>query len=88
MCIGGKAPKPPKPQPPAPTMKAAAPPPVYVKPEDIRGEDVGEDEKLTNKKKKALEIKAAKEGVRQLSAIDPSAGTNLPQTPSGGTNVP
>tara|TARA_R100000458_G_scaffold8015_1_gene6337 strand:+ start:40 stop:303 length:264 start_codon:yes stop_codon:yes gene_type:complete len=87
MCVGNK-PKAPKPQPPAPTMKAAAPPPVYVKPEDIRGDDLTEDEKLTNKRKKALEVQAAKEGTKQLSAIDPSAGTNLPQTPAGGTNVP
>ena len=85
MCIGKKPPTP-KPQPPAPTMKAPAPPSQYVKAEDIRGEDVG-DEKLTTKKKKALEIKAAKEGVKQFSAIDPSAGTNLPETPSGGTNI-
>ena len=85
MCIGKKPPTP-KPQPPAPTMKAAAPPAQYVKPEDIRGEDV-EDEKITTKKKKALEIKAAKEGVKQFSAIDPTAGTNLPETPSGGTNI-
>ena len=85
MCIGKKPPTP-KPQPPAPTMKAADPPSQYVKPEDIRGEDL-EDEKLTNKKKKALEIQAAKEGTKQFSAIDPSAGTNTPDTPAGGTNI-
>jgi len=87
MCIGGSMPPQPKPQPPAPTMKAAAPPSQYVRPEDIKGEDVGEDEKLTTKKKKALEIQAAKEGTKQFSAIDPSAGTNTPTTPSGGTNI-
>ena len=84
MCIGGSKPPTPKPQPPAPTMKAAAPPPVYVKPEDIKDENA-EDEKLTTKKKKALEIQAAKEGTRQFSAIDPNA---LPNTPSGGVNTP
>ena len=87
MCIGGKQPKAPPPQPPAPTMRAAAPPPQYVKPEDIRGDDLTDDEKLTTKKKKALEIEAAKEGTKQFSAIDPSAGTNVPTTPSGGTNI-
>ena len=87
MCIGNKMPPPPKPQPPAPTMRAAAPPPQYVSPEQIKGKETGEDEKLSTKKKKALEIKAAKEGVKQFSAIDPSAGTNLPETPSGGTNI-
>ena len=86
MCIGGSMPPPPKPQPPAPTMKATPPPSEYVRPEDIKDET--EDEKLTTKNKKALEIKAAKEGTRQFSAIDPSAGTNTPSTPSGGTNVP
>ena len=84
MCIGGQKPKTPKPQPPAPTMKAAAPPPVYVKPEDIKDENA-EDEKLTTKKKKALEIQAAKEGTKQFGAIDPGA---LPSTPTGGVNTP
>ena len=88
MCIGNKMPPPPKPQPPSPSVKAAAPPPEYVSPEQIKGKETGEDdEKLSTKKKKALEIKAAKEGVKQFSAIDPSAGTNLPETPSGGTNI-
>ena len=87
MCIGNKMPPPPKPQPPAPTVKAAAPPPQYVSPEQIKGKETGEDEKLSTKKKKALEIEAAKKGVKEFSAIDPTAATNLPDTPSGGTNI-
>ena len=84
MCIGGKQPTAPKPQPPAPTMRAAAPPAPYVAPEDIT-DDQADDEKLTTKKKKALEIAAAKEGTKQFGAIDPST---LPSTPSGGVNTP
>ena len=80
----GKAPKPPKPQPPAPTMKSAAPPPVMVRPENIK-EEGAEDEKLSTRKKKALEIQATKAGVKQFGAIDPAS---LPDTPSGGANVP
>tara|TARA_Y100001963_G_C6642132_1_gene381516 strand:+ start:34 stop:288 length:255 start_codon:yes stop_codon:yes gene_type:complete len=84
MCIGGSAPPSPKPQPPAPTMRAADPPAPYVAPEDIT-DNQEEDEKVTTKKKKALEIQAAKEGVKQFGAIDPGA---LPSTPSGGVNNP
>ena len=84
MCIGGGAPPTPKPQPPAPTMRAAAPPAPYVAPEDIKDQQP-EDEKLTTKKKKALEIKAAKEGVKEFGAINPAS---LPSTPAGGVNSP
>jgi len=88
MCVGPFAPKMPSiPAPirqaPPPTMKAAAPPPEYVAPEDIK-EKEGE-EKLSTRKKKILEIKKTKEGVKQFGAIDP---TNLPNTPEGGVNIP
>ena len=84
MCLPSNPPTP-KPQPPSPTMKAATPPSQYVRPEDLKGKETGEDDKLSTRKKKALEIKATKEGVRQFGAIDPAS---LPSTPSGGTNVP
>jgi len=89
MCVGGlfsapKMPAPPPRQAPAPTMKAAAPPPEMVSPERIK-EEVGDDEKLSTKKKKALEIKKTKEGVKQLGAIE---GKALPDTPPGGVNAP
>ena len=68
----------------APTMKAAAPPPEMVTPEKIKDES-GEEDKLSTKKKKALEIKKVKEGVKTFGAINPAS---LPDTPSGGVNTP
>ena len=91
MCVGGlfgggrarQQPTPPRQQ-PAPTMKAAAPPPEMVSPEKIKDE-AGEEDKLSTKKKKALEIKKVKEGVKTFGAINPAS---LPDTPSGGVNTP
>ena len=89
MCVGGlfgggRKPMPqPQRQAPAPTMQAAAPPPEMVSPEVIKEEE-GE-EKLSTKKKKALEIKKVKEGVKTFGAINPAS---LPSTPSGGVNTP
>ena len=91
MCVGGlfgggrsrQMPAPVR-QRPAPTMKAAAPPSEMVSPEKIKDEQADED-KLSTKKKKALEIKKVKEGVKTFGAINPAA---LPDTPSGGINQP
>ena len=89
MCVGPFAPKmpsipAPKRQAPPPTMKAAAPPPDPVTPERIKEEGDDED-KLSTKKKKALEIQKVKEGTKTFGAIDPAS---LPSTPSGGVNTP
>ena len=87
MCVGPLAPKMPampKPQGPAPTVKAAAAPEEYVGPEKIK-EQKGEDDLLDTKKKKALEIKKTKEGVKQFGAIDPKS---MPKGPEGGINRP
>ena len=89
MCVGPFAPKMPQmPTPtrqaPAPTMKAAAPPPDSVTPERIK-EEGGEEDKLSTKKKKALEIKKVREGTKTFGAIDPKT---LPNTPQGGINTP
>ena len=88
MCVGPFAPKMPQmPAPqrrdPPPSQKAAAPPPEYVPPEDIKEKD-GE-EKLSTKKKKELEIKKQKEGVKEFGAVDPK---NLPDQPEQGVNPP
>ena len=89
MCVGGlfggnRTPAPPPRQAPAPTMKAAAPPAEMVSPEKIKDEQ-GDEDKLSTKKKKALEIKKVKEGVKTFGAINPAS---LPNTPSGGVNTP
>ena len=90
MCVGGlfgggrRQPAPPPRQQPAPTMKAAAPPPEMVSPEKIKDEQ-GDEDKLSTKKKKALEIKKVKEGGKTFGAINPAS---LPDTPSGGVNTP
>ncbi len=68
----------------APTVKAAQKAPEYVEPEKIKDE-VGDDEKISTRKKKALEIKKVKEGVKEFSAIDPKS---MPQGPEGGVNTP
>ena len=90
MCVGGlfgggrRQPTPPPRQQVAPTMKAAAPPAEMVSPEKIKDEQ-GDEDKLSTKKKKALEIKKVKEGVKTFGAINPAS---LPDTPSGGVNTP
>tara|TARA_Y100000814_G_scaffold237156_1_gene181282 strand:+ start:1171 stop:1446 length:276 start_codon:yes stop_codon:yes gene_type:complete len=91
MCVGGlfgggrrQQPVQPQRQQVAPTMKAAAPPAEMVSPEKIKDE-AGDEDKLSTKKKKALEIKKVKEGVKTFGAINPAS---LPDTPSGGVNTP
>ena len=89
MCVGGllgggNRPPTPERQAPAPTMKAAAPPPEMVSPEKIKDES-GDEDKLSTKKKKALEIKKVREGTKTFGAINPAS---LPNTPSGGVNTP
>ena len=83
--LGFNRPSPPPTPPrmaPAPTLKSQAKAPEYVKPEDIREGD--EDEKLESRKKKALEIKKTREGVKQMSSID---AATMPQGPEGGVNT-
>ena len=89
MCIGPLAPKMPQMPAPirqsaAPSVKSTAPPTEYVEPKDLKT-DEGDDEKLTTKKKKALEIQKTKEGVKEFSSIDEKS---MPQGPEGGVNVP
>ena len=88
MCVGnlfgGGMPKqvlPPR-QKPAPPLKSPAPPPEMPTPDKIKDEE-GEDEKLSTRKKKALEIQKTKEGVKQLGAINPAT---TPDTPAGGVS--
>ncbi len=88
MCVGalfGGGPRTPPPatRQAAPTVKAAQTAPEYVEPEKIK-EETGDDEKIDTKKKKALEIKKTKEGVKEFSAIDEKS---MPKGPEGGVNI-
>ena len=88
MSVGNqfKPPKPPK-EPrrmdPAPPLKPAAPPPDMGETEKIM--DDSDEEKLSTRKKKALEIQKVKEGVKTFGAVDPST---MPQGPEGGIAPP
>ena len=87
MCIGPLAPKmppPPKSPGPAPSVKEASAPAEYVEPEKIKDE-LGDDEKISDRRKKVLEIQKTKEGVKEFGAIDDKS---MPQGPQGGVNVP
>ena len=97
MCVGGlvssifgggrprlPAPVVQAPQAPPPSVKNAQRGPEYVEPEKIKDE-LGEDDKIETKKKKALEIKKVKEGVKEFGAID---AKSMPSAPEGGVNVP
>ena len=90
MCVGnlfgGGMPKqvlPPR-QKPAPPLKSPAPPPEMPTPDKIKDE-VDEDDKLSTRKKKALEIQKVQAGVKQLGAVDPAT---MPSTPPGGVSGP
>ena len=87
MCVGPfkppTPPPPPKPQGPAPTVKGPQAAAEFVEPEKIKDE-LGDEDKIETKKKKALEIKKVKEGVKEFGAIDPKS---MPSGPAGGVNV-
>ena len=90
MCVGnlfGGTPKPPAPPPrmrPAPPLRSPAPPPDMPTPDRIKDEE-GEDDKLSTRKKKALEIQKVQQGVKQFGAINPAS---LPASPPGGIAPP
>ena len=84
MCVS--SPKPPPAPPrmkPAPPVKAPAPPPE-IPTQDRMDDEESEKAKLSTRKKKALEIKKTKEGVKEFGAIDPKS---VPDTPTGGINT-
>ena len=91
MCIGGGggAPPPPPRAKPQPPLKSPAPPPEIPTASRLDDEET-EKMKISTRKKKALEIKKTKEGVKQLGAIDPNLmGTGaLPGAGSGGIQNP
>ena len=88
MCVGNlfKPPKPPaapKRLDPAPPLRPAPPLQEMGKAEKLREES--EEEKISTRKKKALEIEKVKEGVKEFSAIDPAT---TPDSPPGGISGP
>ena len=89
MCVGNlfgspKAPAPPPRMKPAPPLKSPAPPPEMPTPDKIRDEEEGDD-KLSTRKKKALEIQKIQKGVKEFGAINPAT---TPDTPPGGVAPP
>tara|TARA_R100000458_G_scaffold43781_1_gene41783 strand:+ start:92 stop:325 length:234 start_codon:yes stop_codon:yes gene_type:complete len=74
---------------PAPPPKAPAPPADIPMADRMDDEDT-EKQKLSTRKKKALEIKKVKEGVKTLGAIDPSQETiaDVGIAPTSGINTP
>ena len=89
MCVGNlfgggqKAPAPPPRMRPAPPLKPAPAPTEMPTPDKIKDEE-GED-KVSTRRKKALEIKKVQAGVKEFGAINPTA---LPDTPAGGIPTP
>ena len=85
MCFG--SPKPPPAPPrmaPAPPLKAVAPPADIPVVERLQDEDAG-DEKVSTRRKKALEIKRVQRGVKEFGSID---AATMPQSPVQGINNP
>ena len=86
---GGSSPAPPPRMEPAPVVKSMTPPPIIPGTSRVSDEDTDEHRISTSKKKKALEIKKTKEGVKQLGAIDPKTlGATMPATAASGINPP
>jgi len=87
MCVGDlfKPPKPPKParMDPAPPLKPAAPPSEMGQTEKLTGD--ADEEKVSTRKKKALEIKRIKEGVKIFGEADAST---MPDGPEDGVAPP
>jgi len=85
MCFG--APKPPDPPPrmkPAPPLKALQPQAEIPVVERLRDTEES-DEKVSTRRKKALEIKRVQRGVKEFGSIDPAT---MPQSPVQGINNP
>ena len=81
------SPSPPDPPPrmkPAPPLKAVAPPADVPLTEKLR-ETEDSDEKVSTRRKKALEIKRVQRGVKEFGSIDP---TTMPQSPTQGVVNP
>ena len=81
------SPSPPEPPPrmkPAPPLKAVAAPADVPLTEKLR-ETEDSDEKVSTRRKKALEIKRVQRGVKEFGSID---AATMPQSPVQGINNP
>ena len=92
MCVGNwfKAPKMPAPPPLPPTPKPAPVAPMPKPQMDATSaaetlERQDPDEKISTRKKKALEIQKVRRGVKEFGAINPA---QTPNTPTGGVTPP
>ena len=83
MCFGSgpKMPAPPPPLAPPPPQKAAAPPVELGKPEEVGDDD--NEEIVSNKRKRALEIKKTQAGVKQFGALKEGGGFAAGPGPQG-----
>jgi len=88
MCLGGpKAPAPPPRMKPAPPMKSAAPPAEIPAAKRLEDEE-SEDDKISTRKRKALEIKQAQRGVKEFGAIDAATMPNMGSATGSGITKP
>ena len=89
MCFGGGAPPAPPRMKPAPPMKSAAPPAAIPAARALRKEQDEEmDDKISTRRKKALEIKKVQKGVKEFGAIDPASMPVQSGTTSTGVTKP
>ena len=88
MCLGApSAPPPPPRMKPAPPMKSAAPPAEIPAAKRLEDEETEED-KISTRRKKALEIKKVQKGVKEFGAIDPASMPVQSGTTSTGVTKP
>ena len=88
MCLGAPpTPAPPPRMKPAPPMKSAGPPPEI--PASTRLEDEStEEDKISTRKRKAMEIKQAQQGVKEFGAINPASMPNTGSATASGVTKP
>ena len=88
MCLGGPKALPPPPRmKPAPPMKSAGPPPDIPASTRLEDEETDED-KISTRKRKAMEIKEAQRGVKEFGAINPGSMPNTGSATGSGITEP
>jgi len=88
MCLAApKAPAPPPRMKPAPPMKSAAPPATIPAAKRLEDE-TSEEDKISTRKRKALEIKQAQRGVKEFSALEPESMPTMTGATGSGITKP